>query len=193
MPSPAGPRKVAFSAKQRRAQLLEKRAIKRGDIEAPDPSDVSRRTKKKRVAHHGRTVTLPPGAVDPEERAQAARKLQSSFLKPSRSFLDLSQLLASTVPLPRPLPSDALYPSSSLWDANDDIGCPRRPKWRFDSTKAHVEDNEKRQYEQWLEEAKGKINTWRGAELESSEERIESGEVKSPSYFETNLEVWRQL
>lgn len=187
------PRHVAYSAKKRKVQLKEKRAIKRGDVEAPDPSTVSRWTKKKRNPHHGRPLNLAPGAVDPEERAQAARKLQSAFLKPSRSFLDLSQRLAAELPLPRPIPSDAMYPPLSLWDTPDDIGCPRRPEWRFDMSKSEIEDNEQRQYNAWLESAKEKFSMWRGSEARSSEELIEPEGVKSPSYFELNLEVWRQL
>lgn len=185
------PRHVAYSAKKRKVQLKEKRAIKRGDVEAPDPSTVSRWTKKKRVPHHGRPLNLPPGAVDPEERSQAARKLQSAFLKPSRSFLDLSRRLAADLPLPRPIPPDAMYPP--LWDTPNDIGCPLRPEWRFGMSKSEIEDNEQRQYQAWLESAKEKLSIWCGTEPRSSDERVEPEEVKSPSYFELNLEVWRQL
>lgn len=97
------------------------------------------------------------------------------------------------MPLPRPISSDTIYASPDLWDVPDDIGCPRRPKWRFDMTKKEVEVNEERQFESWLDSAKAKIETFRGVSLESTEERVASGEVKSPSYFELNLEVWRQL
>lgn len=185
------PRKKPASAKQRKAQLQEKRAIKRGDHPPPDPS-ISRRPNRKRPGN-GRA----PGqaARDPAQadKVQAARKLQSAFMKPSPSFLDLSKRLAASVPLPRPIPADALHPSSEIWDVPDDLGCPRRPKWRFDMAKKEVEVNEERQFDTWLKTAKGKVEKWRGLELESTEERIVSGEVKSPSYFELNLEVWRQL
>lgn len=60
-------------------------------------------------------------------------------------------------------------------------------------TKKEVEVNEERQFQVWLEGAKTKMQAWRGMSLESTEDRILSGEIKSPSYFELNLEVWRQL
>lgn len=184
------PRRKPASTKQRKAQIQEKRAIKRGDIPAPDPS-TTRRTLSKRPGH-GRPgqAVRDPAQID---KVQAARKLQSAFMKPSPSFLDLSKRLAASVPLPRPISPDALHPSSDIWDVPDDLGCPRRPKWRFDMTKKEVEVNEERQFEGWLKTAKQRIEKWRGLGLESTEERIASGEIKSPSYFELNLEVWRQL
>ncbi|KAF8313837.1 P-loop containing nucleoside triphosphate hydrolase protein [Clavulina sp. PMI_390] len=185
------PRRKPVSAKQRKAQLQEKRAIKRGDLPPPDPS-TARRPNKKRPGHANVRNNLPRDSNE-VDKVQAARKLQSAFMKPSPSFLDLSKRIAASRALPRPLPQEVVYPPPELMNPASDLGCPRRPKWRFDMSKKEVEVNEERQFEVWLKGAKTKIAEWRGIDLESTEDRIATGEIKSPSYFELNLEVWRQL
>ena len=188
-------RKKPASAKQRKAQLQEKRAVKRGDLPAPEPS----RPRPKRPGHGRAPEPRDPNQVD---KIQAARKLQSAFLKPSAPFLEMSKHLAASIHLPRPIPDTARCPSSLIlsdevlatFDAiTDELTCPKRPKWRFDHTKKEVETNEERTYEVWMQQTSTKMEKWRGADLEPSEENVLSGQVKSPSYFELNLEVWRQL
>lgn len=171
------PRRKPASAKQRKVQLQEKRAIKRGELPL----------KPLRPKHKRREPT------NQDESAKAARKLQSAFVKPSPSFLDISKQIAATIHLQRPLPSENMYPPADLLSAPDDLDCPRRPKWRYDMTKNEVEINEERQFAAWLKATKSKIEVWRGADLKTTEEHILSEEIRSPSYFELNLEVWRQL
>lgn len=190
------PRRVPASGKQRKAKLQQHRAIKRGDL--PEEEQAFRAQKKKTSkGKHSHRTGGRPGAGNPTkaDKVTTARELQSAFLKPSRSFLDLSRLLSTTLPLPRPIPDDALYPSKDVVLDNylDDLGCPKRPAWSFNSTKKEVEQNEERQFKSWLKGAQESVEKWRGVGLESTEERIVSGEIKSPSYFELNLQVWRQL
>lgn len=191
------PRKKPASAKQRKVQLQEKRAVKRGDLPPPEPS----RPRPKRPQQGRRNPDArDPGQVD---KVQAARKLQSAFLKPSASFLDITKHLAGSVLLPRPIPESARYPSAFFPSSSashnlenissEELTCPKRPKWRFDQSKKEVETNEERQYQIWMGQTRTKMDQWRGVGQDSSEENIRSGRVKSPSYFELNLEVWRQL
>ena|ERR1700733_14600340 len=173
-------RRKPSSAKQRKAQLQEKRAIKRGEL--PNKSLPSKSKRRDYISH-----------AAPGDNVKAARKLQSAFMKPSPSFLDLSKHIAATVALQRPLPHENIYPPSDLLSAPDDLDCPHRPRWRYDMTKKEVEINEERQFDVWLKATKSKIEAWRGVDLESTEEHILSRKIKPPSYFELNLEVWRQL
>jgi hypothetical protein len=174
------PRRKPISAKQRKAQLQEKRAIKRGEL-PPKPPPL----KSKRRGHISHAVL--------GDNVQATRKLQSTFMKPSQSFLDLSKHIAATVTLQRPLPRENIYPPSDLLSAPDDLDCPHRPRWRYVMTKKEVEINEERQFDVWFKATKSKLEAWRGVDLESTEEHILSRKIKPPSYFELNLEVWRQL
>lgn len=173
--------KKPLSTKQKKANLQEKRAIKRGDIAPPEPS----RPIPKRP-QHGRpgTARLPPVNQD---KIESARKLQSAFLKHSPAFLAHSKLLASTVPLPDPIPEDAKYLPQEVYTLPDDLGCPKRPKWRFDMAKKEVELNEEREFVRWHADTISKIDKWRNVEDE------DLSRVKSPTYYERNLEVWRQL
>ena len=180
-------RKKPISNKMRKTQLQEKRAVKRGDIPPPEPS----KPRPKRP-QHGRpgSARLPP--VN-ENKIEVARKLQSSFLKLSPSFLALSKQIASIVPLLRPIPPSSRHLPMGLFEVSDDLGCPRRPKWRFDMTKREVELNEERAFTQWQKEALTKLDKWRGVANNAEEGYVSPSNIKSPSYFEQNLEVWRQL
>lgn len=131
------PRKVAFSAKQRRVQILEKRAMKRGEIPV---SEVDKKSRKKR------------GQVGDSDAALAAaaraRMLVSSFLKPSAEFLEASKLAAATKPLERPIPESARILGVGVGEVEDQgLSCPRRPKWRYEMSKNEVEKNEEGQFE----------------------------------------------
>lgn len=191
------PRRIPASGKQRKAKLLKHRAIKRGDLPEEEQAFRAQKKKPSKAKHSHRTAGRlgGSGTTSKSDKVATARALQSAFLKPSRSFLDLSRLLSTTLTLPRPIPEDAIYPSKDviLDDYLDDLGCPKRPAWSFNSTKKEVEQNEERKFQEWLKGAQASVEKWRGVGLESTEERIVSGEIKSPSYFELNLQVWRQL
>jgi len=81
------------------------------------------------------------------------------------------------------------------------LSCPKRPKWRYDMSKKEVERNEEGMFEKWLAQTDNSIA--RCLTVESSGQPgdfhdldIASSAVtvpKSLTYFERNLEVWRQL
>lgn len=204
------PRKVPASAKQKKESLQEKRAVKRGDLPPLEPArpDVRRRARMPK----GRSVVLSPSA-DPE--VEAARKLQSAFVKVSSAFLEETKILASTVPLPRPLPPQAArFPDDLLeqieegFRTSDALSCPRRPKWRFDMSKNEVEKNEEGVFTKWLLQMDGIVDRWRlpapppppdgesAADADGVISPVEEPKPivpRAPMHFERNLEVWRQL
>ncbi|CAE6462086.1 unnamed protein product [Rhizoctonia solani] len=183
------PRRKPFSAKQRKVQLQEKRAIKRGDL--PTPAAESSHKKSKRKPGAGRRP-----ATDSDVALAAAsrtRMLVSSFLKPSPQFLEASKKAASTETLGRPILESSKILNPSICEASDQgLTCPRRPKWRYEMTKKEVEKNEEGLFAKWVAQTDETINGWREAnlvQLQGSSETI----LPAPTYYERNVEVWRQL
>ena len=134
----------------------------------------------------------------------STRHLQSSFVKLSAEFLAISKGLASTLVLPRPIDPSCAILSEEQVGAIDKIAlvCPKRPKWRYDMEKKEVEKNEEALFNKWLIETDQAAEKWRNEQTElSTPEGQDSEETPneptsmppSPTYFERNLEVWRQL
>ncbi|QRV83278.1 50S ribosome-binding GTPase [Ceratobasidium sp. AG-Ba] len=179
------PRKVAFSAKKRKVQLQEKRAIKRGEV----PATVAEKSKNKR-----KRGKRPP--ADNEAALAAAartRMLVSSFLKPSPEFLEASKEAAATEILVRPIPESSRILRVGSDNEGEGLVCPRRPKWRYKMTKEEVEKNEEGLFAKWTTQTDEAINSWRQANIIPSKTDSGPGILPAPTYYERNLEVWRQL
>ena len=189
-------RKKPFSNKQRKAQLQEKRAVKRGDA---SPPPAKRNPKQKRRFLASRSAGA--GTVDAQAVA-SSRKLQSAFIKLSPAYLEKSRLIASKQPLPRPLPpSVAIFNPDDIYQSSEEeaqkLSCPKRPKWRYDMSKIEVEKNEEGQFKKWLGQTDQVLKEWvdRGSSPSSAVTGNQDEDVmpRAPTHFERNLEVWRQL
>ena len=211
------PRRKPQSAKQHKAKLQHKRAVKRGDAVSIAPSDFeprpTTRARVHRVSAHNTAATT--GLSSARDLAIAsARGLQSSFVKLSPALLEQSKILADRIPLHRPIPSQAaIWPESSgrldsvrEREMREAMSCMRRPKWRYEMTKKEVEKNEEGLFAKWLSNTDGAVDEWvKAAEETAARERAvdDDGDrvqaeddlsaPPSPSFFERNLEVWRQL
>ncbi|KAJ1301610.1 hypothetical protein OPQ81_008858 [Rhizoctonia solani] len=183
------PRRKPFSAKQRKVQLQEKRAIKRGDIPAPVAENNPKKSKRK-LGGARRPATDSDAAL---AAANRTRMLVSSFLKPSPQFLEASKKAASTEILLRPIPESSRILSPNICEGSDQgLTCPRRPKWRYEMTKKEVEKNEEGLFAKWITQTDETMNAWRRANLvpiQGTDESI----LPAPTYYERNVEVWRQL
>jgi hypothetical protein len=202
------PRKKPTSTRQKKADIQLKRAIKRGDVPPPEPK---KNTRKPKAFRRGPTGNLIGSAADPSNAVaiQAARRLQSAFITLPPKFLEETRLLAATLPLSRPLPCDTAVFVDISNDTADQgtpsLSCPRRPKWRFDMTKKEVEHNEEGVFKKWLVEVDEMVRNWQNHKetIEpQEEENVDQDPTvpelpltmpRSPTYFERNLEVWRQL
>lgn len=180
------PRRKPTSTRQKKADQQLRRAIKRGDVPPPEVKKVTGH-RKRRIGPTGRPIA---GSSD-TAAVEAARRLQSSFVKVSQKFLEDTKVLASNTPLSRPVPDGQSV--FHLLDRNpeDAIGtltCPKRPKWRYDQSKLEVERNEEGVFKKWLAQTDEAIEEWQ-------RELIPEGSPmpRSTSYFERSLEVWRQL
>lgn len=193
------PRKKPTSAKQHKAELQLKRAVKRGDVPAPPKQSAKRRV---RPGGRGERSTDQSAGVS---GGVSTKKLESSFLKMGKEWLEHARLVAATTTLVRPIPSEAVVLDlSKICGETDDLtlSAPKRPKWRYDQTKKEVEKNEEGLFSKWIRESDDNVRKWQRAIIQYAPSNVEATDEKepsspsferSPTYFERNLEVWRQL
>jgi hypothetical protein len=180
MPSPARPRHVAFSHKQKKLQLQTKRALKRGE--------------EVEVLDHGRNGRI---RLDRSHRArseaQDGLELYSRFIAIPRDYVVRTRDAAWTEELPRPIPDSVASFPLELVDnpAGASLTVPSRPAFSPGSSKREVESNEEALFQSWLEDAHDVVEDW--VDNKASEAGTAPVPLRSPSSFETNLEVWRQL
>ncbi|KAF5388525.1 hypothetical protein D9757_004670 [Collybiopsis confluens] len=181
------PRKQPSSARRKKEELQRNRKIKRGEIlPAVEPKSKS----KSRPRATASIIASTSASV------QSSRKLQSSFARLPQHFLDSTRELASTVPLPRPVPPEAAILAESYAEEaqGEPLTCPRRPKWRYDMSKKEVESNEDGLFKKWLNQTDQALKKWcttsEGSDQKNAEEDLL---LRAPPSFERNLEVWRQL
>lgn len=134
-------------------------------------------------------------------QSQKAQLLESKFLEVSPEYLAYTQKIAFEQPLPRPI-HEIQYrsavdrePQSSraqVITLDDSLECPRRPKWKHGMTKKEVEKNEEGNYRKWLE-ATDRIQQQYAEASTSQLDSPETTPLRSPTFFERNLQVWRQL
>ncbi|CAK9781736.1 P-loop containing nucleoside triphosphate hydrolase protein [Cutaneotrichosporon oleaginosum] len=180
MPSPARPRHVAFSHKQKKLQLQTKRAIKRGEqVETLD---------------HGSNGRI---RLDRSHRARSEAhdgvELFSRFIAVPRDYVVRTRDAAWNDEIPRPIPDSVASFPLELVDnpAAAGLSIPSRPAFTPGQTKREVEQNEEAVFQSWLENARETVEAWVDNDgLDASEDFLP---LRSPSSFETNLEVWRQL
>ena len=197
------PRRKPISAKQKKAQLQEKRAIKRGDISPPPPpSKAEQRQRRQRRPITAESSTQSARSVAATE---SARRLQSAFVKLPKAFLDETRRLAADLPLARPISSDSAVETdvprlpqdtADSADRAKQLSCPKRPKWRYEMSKKEVEKNEEGLFKKWLDQTDMLINAWHDANADdASSDGTQNPErmPSAPTSFERNLEVWRQL
>lgn len=189
MPSPADPRAVPYSHKKKRKQLLTKRALKRGE-EVPDYVKTNGTVPLDR-SHRQRSV------------AQDVLELRSRFIAIPHDYAIRTRDAAWADVLTRPIPDSlATFPLDLVDNpAGKGLSVPSRPPFEFGQTKREVEANEEDVYRKWLANARDTVESWMEGDDEDEDEDDEydrrseekTTELRSPSSFETNLEVWRQL
>ncbi|KAI0328165.1 hypothetical protein GY45DRAFT_1326703 [Cubamyces sp. BRFM 1775] len=196
-------RRKNLSHKQRREQMMLKRAVKRGDISPPPPLKPDRRTRKPRRAKNSQPADT------------TVRRLESSFVKLPKHFLKRTDILASQLPLTRPvLPEAAILsdiekqpPAAADGQPLPELTCVKRPKWRYDMSKNEVEANEQGLFRKWLEQTTTAVDAWCSVEpapepaAQQAQAQAQEPELPkepeemphAPTSFERNLEVWRQV
>ncbi|PFH49804.1 hypothetical protein AMATHDRAFT_146756 [Amanita thiersii Skay4041] len=183
-------RRKPISTRQKKADQKLKRAIKRGDAPPSEP---------KPKPNHRRSRGRGGSELVRDQHAESVRRIQSAFITLPPRFLEETKLIASTTPLHRPIAAvNAIINITNDLSSKKDIPvltCPRRPKWRYDMSKKEVEHNEEGWFKKWLEKTDEDLRAWQDGTgpFEDAGSPSNSHTVRSPSYFERNLEVWRQL
>lgn len=195
------PRRKPISAKQRKAELQHNRAVKRGEA-LPNPKPQLDR----RPTHSANSSRQP-------KSADASRKLQSTYIKLSREFLETAKQVAGSTLLFRPIPAERCIVPQDLinlpWEGGSKLSILKRPKWNYDMAKKQVERNEEALFSRWQESTDKIVEEWilaRSGGKDNSENDQEDSidnshnvspdqldSLVSPTFFERNLEVWRQL
>ncbi|WVR08573.1 hypothetical protein IAU60_005628 [Kwoniella sp. DSM 27419] len=184
------PRRKPASAKHKRQKLIDKRALKRGDVTAEEHAQSLHQLNKT----YGRVWVRDSKSGGP---SPDARKLQSRFVALSPTYLARTRDRAFAKLLPRPLPEDhSVFPLDLLTerDTEGKLTCPSRPKFKYGQTKKEVERNEEGHFKKWLTSIENVMQAWvdeGDAEVEGQDE--DDRPPRGPTWFETNLEVWRQL
>ncbi|WWC65102.1 uncharacterized protein I303_107716 [Kwoniella dejecticola CBS 10117] len=173
------------SGKHKRQKLLDKRALKRGDLTAEDHAAGLHQLNDK----YGRVKVLPSksGGVDPNS---SSIRLKSRFYGLSSDYLDKTRDLSFEYILERPLsPESAIFPLEILTerDVEGRLTCPSRPKFKVGQSKKEVERNEEGHFKKWLAHTNEVMRDY----VDSAED--DEYWPRGPTWFETNLEVWRQL
>ncbi|KAF9171984.1 Guanine nucleotide-binding-like protein 1 [Mortierella sp. AD011] len=189
------PRPVAFSGALKRKQLKEKRARLHNkaeeklrderleDSSQPESSSVNNNNRNNNSNSNDKSGTDPydgrfvkgyskPFKPDSYGAGGGGRILRSVFLRRSAAEIKASrkesmqplQLLAESE---LEVSFEAMFPEV--------IGFPKRPKWDYSMSRQELEKNEVKMFEAWMDSV---YNQYPADEL---------------SYFEHNLEVWRQL
>ncbi|XP_036212319.1 guanine nucleotide-binding protein-like 1 isoform X3 [Myotis myotis] len=180
------PRKKPFSVKQKKKQLQDKRERKRGLQDGLRSSSNSRSGSRERREEQtdtsdGESVTQqirrlnqqPPQGLGP--RGFDPNRYRLHFERDSREEVEKRKRAAREQVL-QPVSAEMLeLDIQEVYQPGSVLDFPRRPPWRYEMSKEQLMSQEERSFQEYL----GKIH---GA---YTSEKL--------SYFEHNLETWRQL
>jgi hypothetical protein len=142
-----------FSGKARKAQLQHKRAQKQANATpVPFPADAanpSSSTTKDIKIVSGRNAQTKTAFRTTEQRARdemhgSRMALESRFIRLPKEVQDINRNKAATEILERPIEEEmGVLRVEELQPAGgEELICPKRPKWSYNSTKKEVEKNE---------------------------------------------------
>ncbi|GJN89589.1 hypothetical protein Rhopal_002576-T1 [Rhodotorula paludigena] len=170
---------------------------------------------RERIGHRFRT----PEQRARDEQHAGRMALESRFIRLPKHVAEQHRQVAASDKLRRPVPDELgvlrpedLMPqaaggSSSLGvdgaqrtgdfvpaageNSEVELTCPKRPKWRYDQTKKEVEKNEEGIFRKWLDATDEILARHTAPPLDEDGQPV--GPAGSPTFFERNLNVWRQL
>ncbi|KAG1458240.1 hypothetical protein G6F56_006442 [Rhizopus delemar] len=168
-------RKVAYSGKKKRQQLKERNAKKNEkklEKDTRDPCSFEYLNKSALFLDYSIQINSQSHSNFSHESKDKTKKLVSVFEKLSQQEIE-KEKLKSMQPLKR-LPKESLEINET--EFKEFIDFPKRPYWDHDMSKEEVEKREKESFEAWVNHVQEK-----------------HGEKEELSWYERNIEVWRQL
>ncbi|ESO08450.1 hypothetical protein HELRODRAFT_185395 [Helobdella robusta] len=175
--APPGHRKVAFSAKQKKEQLKERRDRKKNELR-DEFGIVDHRAKKKQQSPNRGSTKPGQELNEPSNFSKGASKMRN----PNRYRLLLKVDTNEDVERGKALSRVPILPlSEEALEINldeiysSDLDMPKRPVWTYSLSRETLETNEEKYFKNYLDDMFGK---------HANDEL---------SYVELNLETWRQL
>lgn len=186
---PQGRRRVAFSTKQKKLQLQQKKARKRdasnddsGD-EAPANSEGTKSLfvrAEESVPKFKSKLQVRKLNQQPKQQPQQQlatfdpNRYRLHFQKESKEEVERRKKLAHT-PINEVSEDTLEIDVDSVFLPGSELDIPKRPKWQYNMSKEQLDARENKYFREYLS---------------NIEERFEMDDL---SYFELNLETWRQL
>lgn len=177
---PQGGRKVAFSGKKKKIQLQKKRERKKNESETDTPilvKNIESTSSDQNVLEKTSFIKTEISKINEQpkhELRQNVNRYKLHFKKESDEEIQKRKEEAR-IPF-KLLPEEVLEINfEDIYDRECKLDIPKRPAWDFTLSKYELEAKEQRYFREYLEEI----------EIKYKEKNI--------SYFEMNLETWRQL
>eukprot|EP00058_Branchiostoma_floridae_P014731 XP_002600219.1 hypothetical protein BRAFLDRAFT_203813 [Branchiostoma floridae] len=180
------PRKKPFSAKQKRKQLRDKRERKKGatdgvkvqnltysDDDEGQESEVTSVPSNETV--DVRRINEQPIFTKPGEKGYDPNRYRLHFMKESRAEIERRKKIAREKVISQVSEVKLEVEIEDIYQPGSVLDMPKRPPWTFRESKGHLEQKEETYFLTYLEKI---YSTY-------SVDRL--------SYFEHNLETWRQL
>lgn len=162
------PRKKPFSSKQKKLQLQEKRRRKKNDNDSSDDSEGEQATNSERLEVKKQPKEFNRKKDDPN-------RYRLHFFKESKHEVEERKLRAKTEPvIPKKL-TDLEIDFETVYRPGSVLDIPKRPPWDYSMSKQQLEAREEKYFQIYVAGI------------------MEEHTAKELSYFEMNLETWRQL
>ncbi|XP_062620565.1 guanine nucleotide-binding protein-like 1 [Saccostrea cucullata] len=164
------PRKKPFSSKQKKLQLQEKRRRKKREDDSSDDSEKDHSASKdtSRLEVNKQPVNIGTEKYDPN-------RYRLHFFKESRDEINARKLRAKKEPIKPKKEADLEVDFESVYRPGSVLDIPKRPPWDYSMSKAQLEAREEKYFQKYIHGI------------------MEEHSPKELSYFEMNLETWRQL
>uniref|UniRef100_A0A8C5QJ13 Guanine nucleotide-binding protein-like 1 n=1 Tax=Leptobrachium leishanense TaxID=445787 RepID=A0A8C5QJ13_9ANUR len=181
------PRKKPFSAKQKKRQLQDRRERKKGPLEPGRSEPNSRSESRERgeentdtsdsesVRPQVRRVNLQPLVLRPGEKGYDANRYRLHFDRDSREEIERRKKLAQETILQPVSEMELEVDIEKIYRPGSVLDFPKRPAWSYEMSKEAVLSQEEKAFREYLQKI------------------YENHNPRELSYFDHNLETWRQL
>ncbi|XP_040261613.1 guanine nucleotide-binding protein-like 1 [Bufo bufo] len=181
------PRKKPFSSKQKKKQLQDKRERKRGPLEAGRSESNSRSQSRERgeentdtsdgenVRPQVRKINQQPQVFRPGEKCYDPNRFRLQFERESKEEIEHRKKVAQEKILEPVEEAELEVDIEKIYRPGSVLDFPKRPAWSYEMSKEAVLSQEERAFKEYLQKI------------------YEKHTPQELSYFDHNLETWRQL
>ncbi|GAA5922261.1 hypothetical protein JCM1841_001386 [Sporobolomyces salmonicolor] len=201
-------RKKPTSGKARKVLLQQKRATKAANhVPTPFPADLDStaatsapspsRSVSRQQHQHQQQRHRTAEQRERDDKHEGRMKLESRFIRLPKHIQEHHRNVAATDILRRPIDEELgvlrveeLQPKG---EEAERLTCPKRPKWSYNQSKKEVEKNEEGVFRKWLSETDETLAKLSSFPSSAHDDDPTAATAFSPTFYERNLNVWRQL